>query len=322
MIITAIWQTGILGGGTYFYLMIFVPYVNQFDAMHEVSPEEKARMQVALWGLFNKAKHWPDHPIRFMLSYLSKGVAFLVLAGVFMALLFSVGWKAPVNLENIRYDLIFARASKDPNSAHLMSYLPVPAIGLWVAWKFRTGDGLPNSYLGLIVSAFGVVIHEGEWIVGYYIFYVKYLTYATSYNVLSDVFFVVMLYIFFYVYKNYPFQQISLRNLRWVAIGLALYLFLWALNGYHITTANNFLITKTQFNITQWWADPATNAWEVGSWLWTYFLMVLAIARVRPKGITPSEKLTSPVTITRMTFVLNNYVTSCKLAFYNFLFSH
>jgi hypothetical protein len=309
VIITAIWQTGILGGGAYFFLMIWVPYITQFDAMHRIwkspfadfwflidrktsRPSEWFIMQNSLFGLYRAAKHWPDHEIRFWISYLSKGTAFLILAGVFIAIVFSVGWKLPTSWGNLQYDLLFARSTKEPNSAHLMSYLSVPAIGLWVAWKFRTGDGLPNSYLGLIVSAFGVVIHEGEWIVGYYAFYGKYLTYATTYNVLGDLFFITMLYIFFSIYRNYPFQQIPLRALKWVAVGLALYLLAWAFAGYHISTANNFLITKTQFNVTQWWGDTETNAWEVGSWLWTYLLMVLVIVRIKAqRGVmsTPNK---------------------------------
>jgi hypothetical protein len=258
-----------------------VPYLKRFEGMHPISEEDKKAIQESrlLRFAFGKAKKWFDHPVRCLMSITLKGVAFILLVGVLALLLTSVGWHSPLTWSGLSYDILMARSNGQPNGAHLVSYLPIPILGLYVAWKWRE-DALLNGYLGLLVCALGVAIHEGIWIVAYYSVYWKYLSWGALDNVVKDVFFVGMVVMFVLAYRDYPFQKVRLKAFLWPTVGYAAFIFAWWLDGLHITTINNFQYGQGTYGVTQWWADPVTNAWEVASWVLLIVLMWVAVWRV------------------------------------------
>jgi hypothetical protein len=233
-----------------------------------------------MWG---KVNNWFDHPYWFFASIALKGAAFILIIGVLGLLLTSVGWHSIGSWSDLYYDLLFARSNNQPNGAHLISYLPIPLLGLYVALKYKQKGDLPNSYLGLLVCALGVAIHEGVWIVAYYSRYWQYLDMTVFDNVAKDVFFIVMLALFLYTYVKYPLGKIPIKTFLWPTIIYSVFIFYWWAIGLPITTINNFKYGEGVFGVTPLWNDPFTNALEIISWVLMYLLMFLAIRRL-PKN--------------------------------------
>lgn len=294
ILLTILFDVGFLGLGSYFSFVEVFPFLNSREGWHKISTDDKRRLGTVGKGLSAtgkitklKARNYPDHVFSLIFSYLAKGTAFLLLFAVQAILLTSIGWHDPLTWTGLRYDLLFARAGKDVlNGAHLMSYLPIPALGLYVGWKFR-GEIEPkillNSYLGLLVAGAAVAIHEGLWIPFYYVFYAQYLTWGVFDNVLKDVFFCVMLGLFVLTYLRYPLQRIPFKTFKWPTIIYLGFLFIWAVFGFHITTINNFVYGQGVYSVTQWWGDPVTNFFEVASWDILLVGMAIAVWRLKPE---------------------------------------
>jgi hypothetical protein len=322
-IITVLFEFGVLGVGSYIAFVKVVPWFSGRDSMHSVLDQrfaefwfgidvdfwlvgilpvsEYQQMQTALWGVFRKAKHWFDHPISFMVSwFFLRGGAFVCLIGTEGLLLTSVGWHDPLSLSGFYYDVVFARTNVAGNAAHLSSFLPIPAVGIYAAYKFPARDEhdillriLVGSFAGLLVAALGVAIHEGLWIVFYYAFYAQYLSWGVLDNVLKDIFFVVMLACFYQTYRKFPLPKVPLSVFRTPTLIYLGFLFLWALLGFHISTINNYVYGKGVYGETQWYSDALTNFLEVASWDLLYVGMAFAIWKVKP------QRLIVPISLAR-----------------------
>ena len=280
--LTIVFEAGVLGCGSYFMFVKVIPFFTKREVMYRFSPFAVFWMRAERQGIpfVGVPLRIPVYPWSFYISYLLKGTTFLLLFGVQAILLTSVGWHDPLSWSGLKYDLLFARSENLPDGAHLMSYLPIPALGLYVAYKFRT-EILLDCYLGLLVAALSVAIHEGLWIVFYYIFYAQYLTWAVSGNVIKDFFFCGMLGLFALTYVRYPSQKIPLKTFKLPMIIFFVFLCVWAMFGFHISTINNFVYGQGVYGITQWWADPATNFFEVASWDILLGAMVIAVWRLK-----------------------------------------
>lgn len=280
--LTIIFEAGILGCGSYFMFVKVGPFFLKREEMEQFSQFKIFWLRVERQGIpfIGVPIRLPKYPWSFYISHLLKGTAFICLFGLEAILLTSVGWHNPLSWQGLEYDIVFARAGTTLNGAHLMSYLPIPALGLYVAWKYRT-DELLNCYLGLMIGALAVAIHEGEWIVFYYAFYAQYLSWGVFDNVLKDVFFCVMLYLFVLTYQRYPLEKIPLKAFKWPAIVLLGFLLVWASQGFHISTINNFVYGKGIYGLTQWWNDPETNLFESVSWDILLASMWVAVWRIK-----------------------------------------
>ena len=286
-VITIIFEVGVLGFGSVFIFLYLVPYLERHAGMHPYSDEDRALYRRMWFGFFPalgkvfrvKPKKAPDHPVRFIVYLALWGACFILLFEVLAILLTEQGWHYSLSWDSLYYNLLFARTANQPNGAHIISYLPIPILGLWVAWKFRKGVML-DVFLGLIVAVLGTAIHEGVWIAFYYAFYWQYLSWGTFDNVAKDVFFVVMLYLFYYIYRHYPFQKIPLKTFKWPTMIFLGYNLVWALMGYHISVVNNYIYGQTIYGITQWWGDPLTNAIEQVSWVFLYLMMWWEIRKI------------------------------------------
>ena len=282
ILLTILFDVGFLGLGAYFMFVKVGPFFSKREEMYQFTKFAIFWTRIERQGIpfIGVPTRLPIYPWSFYISHLLKGTAFLLLFGVQAILLTSIGWHDPLTWAGLRYDLLFARAGKDVlNGAHLMSYLPIPALGLYVAWKFRK-DSLLDAYLGLLVAGLAVAIHEGLWIVFYYAFYGQYLSWGVFDNVLKDVFFCVMLGLFVLTYRKYPLPKIPLKTFKWPTLVYLGFLFVWALFGFHITTINNFVYGQGVYDITKWWGDPLTNFFEVASWDLLLVGMAIAVWRL------------------------------------------
>lgn len=278
LVVTIVFEFGVLGIGSYFVFVKLIPWLTSREGVRPITEEEREQIRSNRFMkvVFGKAKRWFDHPFSALASITMRGVAFILLVGVLALLLTSVGWHSPLSWSGLRYDILFARSNNQPNGAHLVSYLPIPVLGLFVAWKFRK-DVLLNCYLGLLVCAIAVVIHEGIWLFGYYLKYSEVLTLGTFPNLVKETFFIGMLLMFLLTYIKYPFQKLPLRIFLWPSIIYGGYILVWYLSGMEITTINNFELGIGPYGITKFWASPSANAWEVGSWLLLLGLMIVAV---------------------------------------------
>jgi hypothetical protein len=281
-IVTILFEAGFLGGGSFIVFTKVIPYLSAREGLHPITPEERERFQHdrIMRFMFGNAKKYFDYPFSFIGSYAMKGAAFILLIGVLGLLLTSVGWVSPLTWQGLEYDLILARSNGQPNGAHLFSYTLIPVLGLYVAMKYREKGDLPNSYLGLLVCALGVAIHESIWITAYYFQYWTFLDWGLFDNILKDVFFFSMLLVFFYIYVKFPFQKIPIRTFLWPTVIYTVFILYWLAIGLPITIINNFNLGQGVFMQTTLWADPFTNALEVFSWVLLYALMFLAVWRL------------------------------------------
>jgi hypothetical protein len=255
--ITILFEFGAMGLGSYFVFVKLIPWLVSKESIKD---------------------HRPEHPIPFFFSYLFRGVAFILLVTTLGLLISSNGWT-----DNLYYDVFFARTSPG-NGAHINSYLLIPILGIYAAYKYadtkETNVALRifyGGYLGLLVAALGVAIHEALWMVGYYAFYAQYLSWGVFDNVIKDVFFSAMLCMFFLTYLHYPFKKIPLRAFKGPTIIYAGFLLMWGLLGFHISTINNFSYGRGIYGETQWWGDTETNGLEILSWVLLYSCMIISV---------------------------------------------
>jgi hypothetical protein len=233
---------------------------------------------------------------RLLIPYTFKGVCFIVLLGTLGILLTDVGWAKAASQylytvdyggTNLTYGvwnfLFLARASGAPNGAHLLSYIPLPILGLYVAVKFRT-DMLLDCFQGILVVGFGVAFHELPWLVAYWSVYAHYWNLGVLSNIIEDVGFCLMCVLLCVAYWKYPKRSISLRIFFWPLVGYAGILFVWALYGLPITTINNWQLGTGIFEITQWWGNVWVNFVEVMTWIYVAAAFFVVIWR-EGKGV-------------------------------------
>lgn len=277
---TIIFEAGVLGGGSWVVFCKVIPWLSSKEELHELSPSEREAFRKVLWGLFAKAKRWPVHPYSFLASYVMRGVAFILLFGVLALLLTDIGWVKAFATYPTWQAFIMARSGGVPNGAHILAYLPLPLLGLYVAWKYHT-DVLLDCYQGLLVVALLLSIHEGIWTSFYYIVYWQWISWAVILNIVKDIFFIVMLVMLAYTFVKYPFQKIPLKTFFWPFIIVLGFNFIWVALGFHISTANNSVYGKGIYMVTPWWGDPETNLTEILSWNTIYVAAGVAIWRLK-----------------------------------------
>ena len=215
-----------------------------------------------------------------MAYYVLRGVAFIFLFAVLLILLTDIGWVKAFQSYPFLQAFVFVRSGGVPNGAHILAYLPLPILGLYVAWKYRT-DVLLDCYEGLLVIGLVLSIHEGIWTSFYYIYYWQWISWAVLNNVIKDVFFIVMLGFLTYTYVKYPFQKIPIRTFFWPFVIVLAYNLIWVAAGFHITTANNSVYGQGLYMTTQWWGDVATNLIEIGSWNTIGIASAVAVWRLK-----------------------------------------
>jgi hypothetical protein len=238
----------------------------------------------------------PRHTRWFVTYYLGPfAVAFLILFIVTGQLLTSTGLLNPFVGDPQKfatlflYDLIYARSNAQPNGSHIPSFVAVVALAWYVAIKFRQSPWI-EVFLGLLAGAFLVAVHEGLWIIPYYISYAQYLDWSQLTSVLKDVAFSVMILLLFFAFRDYPLQRVRLRTFKWPVVIYVGFLLGWffiphLLNPtyYHdffpITTINNYKYGHTVYAKTDWWSDPIVNSIEVASWVLLAGMFVIAIWR-------------------------------------------
>jgi hypothetical protein len=244
-----------------------IPWLEARNGMHRVEPRK-------IFGI--TVRKVPDHKWHWFSSYLLWGAAFIALFGSLALLITDKGW---LEYHTAWQTFLFARAGVDVlNGAHLPDFLGIPAIGLFVAWKYR-GKELLNVYQGLLVCAAIIAIHESLWTGEFYLFYWRDFSWATADNVIKDAFFFVMLGLFLLAYQRYPFQKIPLRTYLYPVVAYVGFLIYWGHEGFTISTINNAVFGTGPYMITQWWGDPLTNALEIGSWLLLEFGFLVVIWR-------------------------------------------
>ncbi len=229
----------------------------------------------------------------FILYFLLRFSALVIILQVLGALLTSVGWRNPLTWGGFYYDLIFGRVNNAPNAAHLTSYLGVVAVGIAVLVKFRKNFTKESpEMIALITCALTVAIHEGLWIIFYWAAYGQYLfDLPLLPNLIVDAGFSVMIILFVITYSRYKAQRLPIRIFEIPSLVFAGFLAIWFFlphilsHGFYpalpITTLNNWKFGQGVFNETPWYNDPLPNSFEVLGWVVLAASMILAIWRFK-----------------------------------------
>ena len=211
-----------------------------------------------------------------------------------MTLLFSVGWKAPTSLDNIWFDMIYARANAEPNGAHILSWLSCAAFGL-ACW-FKTiprpaktfHDILGDPFQGIAGLIFIGGVHELLWIGPYYAAYWEYLSWSMAYEVLRDVSFGIMMVLFIMTFVKMPTRVFPLKILKPMVAFYCVYLAAWfvvpALFGYHllpITTLNNPNFGVGLYQETPWFSWWWVNMIEENGWIVLCIPAIVAVLKYK-----------------------------------------
>ena len=254
--------------------------------MHPINPEEQAAIasNPVLRLIFGHAKRWYDSAYWSLLSTTVKSCGLLILVIITFILFTDVGWADAIKQWGPDWQmvLLMARAGGAPNGAHLLSYIPLPLLGGWVAWKFRKDDPgnsyLGAVYLGIMIVGFGLATHELIWLAFYWLQYYGVEHLAIGTNVMEDLYFLLMCAFLIYSLWKYPFRKIPLRIFVWPLVSYAAITAVWWLAlGLPITTVNNYQIGTGIYEITKWWADPTVNAIEIFTWVYVAVSFWLAI---------------------------------------------
>jgi hypothetical protein len=222
-----------------------------------------------------------------------QGIAFIGIFVVAEQVALSGGWRIPwqtvtwnglPSMPGWFYDLIYSRSNNSPNGAHLLSYVGIPLIGLVAMWKTK------DLFMGLLMGAFYVAIHEGPWEAVYYIAYYQYLGWADLTNVFEDAAFAVMMVLFIVTFWKYPYRKISMKEFAPVVYVYLGMLGAWAVVpeffGYGIlpiTTINNHTYGKGSYFETVYWPNPAINMIEVFSWFALFLMMLYVVITWKKK---------------------------------------
>ena len=306
---TLLFQVGILGIGVLFAYLWLLPRLAAKQGMHPITDDERfSIMHSPLRLIFAKAKRWYDHMWWSLASTAVKTAALFLIGLTLFILLTDVGWVDAWNqwvvptwysycvdpiggnitggctvYNGWEMFLVMARASGTPNGAHLLSYIPLPMLGIYTAIKFRKtsmgNTSLGDVYLGVLVVALGVAIHEGIWMVAYFVHYYPMPGFLSYGNVLEDLGFFTMCILFLVAYWRYKGQKVPLWDFLPVAYLYSCFILLWLWFGLSVTTINNYAIGQGPFEVTQWWADPTVNAVEIFGWVFVAVLMGVVIWR-------------------------------------------
>ncbi|MDE1824352.1 MAG: hypothetical protein KGH74_03565 [Candidatus Micrarchaeota archaeon] len=254
---TIAFQVGVLGFGTTFASRTFIPWLYRLEGQ-------------AKYQKFTTKFYY------LLTAYAFKGVAFILITGTLGILLTDVGWIPAIEKYGLPEALLFARASGAPNGAHLLSYIPLPLLGLYVAWKYRK-DYLLDCYQGIFVIAFGVAVHEGLWLIEYWAEFAQFWNLAVASNVIEDFAFGFACVLLGVAFWKYPFRTIPLKVFKWPIISYSGILVIWFAQGLPITTINNYQIGQGIYMTTQWWGVPWVNGIEILTWVWvaaSFFLVI------------------------------------------------
>lgn len=305
---TLFFQIGIIGLGVVIIYLKVIPYFAYFQGMHLITDDEITviRKNRVLRLIFKNAKRWYDHVWYSLVMTVLKAGAVILLIGTLGILLTDVGWmKAiqeyvytvptncvnPGSLNPQPYPcnstegwldvLLFARASGQPNGAHLLSYIPLPLLGVYVAWKYRHSEVGNQStgavFLGILVIAFGVAVHETVWLFFYFLHYYPLPGFLTYGNQIEDLGFTIAMVLLIYAFWKYKFRPMKMWAFWWPFVGYVIFMFVWFWIGIPVSTINNYALGQGPFQITQWWADPFVNGVEILSWNFIALTFGLAI---------------------------------------------
>lgn len=272
--------------GLCFVVLRFVPWIAKYQGMHPITDYERQTIlsNYFLLMVYGKAKRFYDHPWYSLISTATKAIGSFFLFLTLTVLLTDKGWLDAWNTYDPSYMiLLMARASGAPNGAHLLSYIPLPILGGYVAYRYRKNPPgniyLGDVYQGILIVAFGVAVHELIWMTAYEIVWGRFLNLATLSNGIEDAGFALMCALFVYAFVKYPFRTIPLKNFYWAILAYVTLIGLWSMIGLPITTINNWQIGHGTFGITSMWADPLTNAIEIWSWIQVSLSFFLVIWR-------------------------------------------
>lgn len=274
-----------MGLGLCFVMLKFVPWFAKYQGMHPMTDYERETISSNYFLLlvYGKAKRFYDHPWYSLLSTATKGAGSFVLGLTLVVLLTDKGWLDALQSYQGYMVLLMARASGAPNGAHLLSYIPLPILGIYVAYKYRSNRPgstyLGDVYQGILIVALGVAVHELIWMAAYEIVWGRFLDLATVSNGIEDAGFATMCLLFVYAFVKYPFRTIPLERFYPAILAYAVLIGLWCMIGLPITTINNWQIGHGTFGITSMWADPLTNAIEIWSWVQVSLSFFLVIWR-------------------------------------------
>lgn len=269
---TIFFQVGIIGAGSLIGFVYVIPWLNSKMGLHAVTEGElkviRANPVLRVW--FKNVRKWFDHPILMLGGSLVWGVAFILLTGTLYILVTDIGWLDAWRTYMTDPDYIgfflMARASGQPNGAHLPSYIAMALLGTFVAFKYRKGY-FADAFQGIMVVGFAVAVHEGLWMFAYWGQYYGVLGLAEGANFIEDFFFFVMSLMLVYTFWKSPLRTIPLRTFAWPVIIYSTFLLVWFAIGLPITTVNNFQVGQGVFGVTRWFAVPWVNGIEIASWL-------------------------------------------------------
>lgn len=215
------------------------------------------------------------------------GAAWFIAFSILAQLLTAVSLKAPTSLDNIIYDLIYARADGKADGAHIFSYVGIPIIIVLTAWRFK------DIWLGYLVGGLLVAVHEIFWTSLYYLAYWPYINFDSLTNLFKDfASFYPMLFLLLFAFMRYRPQKLGVNAFKVPFLVYGLYLLLWfflpkLLLGYEyylpVTTLNlwNDELVRTIWKQTIYWGTPLVDSLEVGSWVLLFALMALIVVKTK-----------------------------------------
>lgn len=241
----------------------------------------------------------PYHP-KIFVAYVWIQVITLVVVlwGIFLTLVFSIGWHNPLSWQGLWFDLIYARANGQPDGAHIFSWLSCAGFGL-VVWAKTIPrpvktfhDALGDPFQGIAALIFIGGIHELIWIPFYYSAYWEYLSWSLLFEVLRDVSFGVMMILFIATFWKLSTRIVPLSILKPIIKIYAIYLVLWFLAPYlvvghvfPITTLNNPNFGQGLYQETPWFSLWWVNAIESFGWLLLCIPSMIAVVRYRKPNL-------------------------------------
>lgn len=178
----------------------------------------------------------------------------LTMTGVAISVLISTPWRNPLTQDGLIYDLFMARVNGQPDTAHAISYLTIPAI-FWLT-RLKTRD----SWKSLLFSCVVVAINESLWYLMYYYSYRAIIDWAGEFWPDVTYYWLMLSFLTVWLLKYG-------RKKLWIIAALALaFDIIWGLLGSPITVTNSRSM-MVAYRITEYWGDWHVNALEVGHWL-------------------------------------------------------
>ena len=197
-------------------------------------------------------------------------VLMLFLAMVFLSpqMRWSLAWQDWV------WNIVFARVTNNPFSAHVFSYVTIPIIYFGALWLTR------NEYFSFAYAASTVFLHEFVW----YVFTVAFIfrsgivaqptfVSSTAFVIMICCFGAVILHVYKFPWKWFlvPLVYTVLFDTVW---------FWW--NGWHVTVSIFDVVGQAQYSATQYYYDFGANMFENVGWLTLFPIMVLSLYFARP----------------------------------------